>query len=277
MIGVFDSGVGGLSVHRALVARLPDADFIYLADQANTPYGIRPPEEIVALTRAGCIRLFEEGASLVVLACNTAAAIALHPLQSDWLPGYRAKLGRAVNVLGLVVPTIEAATGLSWKDATRTGEGGTIGIFATPATVRSEVYEVEIHKRRPDICVVQEACPDLARLIELGADRATLMQRIETHVGALASRIGNVPWQAILGCTHYEITADIFTHFLPAGTKLIHQPQATAQALVRYLAAHSEYKPGQNGLRRFLTTGPAPQSRLAEEFWGDKLAFAAVA
>ena len=87
VIGVFDSGVGGLTVHRALTERMPDADFIYLADQANAPYGGRPGEEIVDLTREGCIKLFDLGASVVVLACNTASAIALRRLQQTWLPG----------------------------------------------------------------------------------------------------------------------------------------------------------------------------------------------
>src|SRR5579862_451691 len=119
-IGVFDSGVGGLSVHRTLVARFPQADFIYLADQANTPYGGRSGEEIVALTRAGCERLFAEGASLVVLACNTAASVALRRLQQTWLPDYRRALGRPLNVLGLIVPTIEAATGVPWAQELET-------------------------------------------------------------------------------------------------------------------------------------------------------------
>ena len=114
-IGVFDSGIGGLSVHRALVAALPSADFIYLGDQKNAPYGGRGGEEIVDLTRAGCERLFERGASLVILACNTASAVALRRLQQTWLPGYRQTLGRPVNVLGIIVPTIEAATGLPWE------------------------------------------------------------------------------------------------------------------------------------------------------------------
>src|ERR1700677_3443308 len=116
-IGVFDSGIGGLTVHHALVRRLPAADFIYLADQANTPYGGRPGEEIVDLTRAGCERLFAEGANLVVLACNTAAAVALRRLQQTWLPDYRRHLGRPVNILGIIVPTIEAATGVAWNEA----------------------------------------------------------------------------------------------------------------------------------------------------------------
>src|SRR5580693_7590778 len=122
-IGVFDSGVGGLSVHRTLTQRFPKADFIYLADQANTPYGGRPGEEIVDLTRAGCERLFDEGANLVVLACNTAAAVALRRLQQTWLPDYRRALGRPVNILGIIVPTIEAATGLPWEhEAERRGD-----------------------------------------------------------------------------------------------------------------------------------------------------------
>src|SRR5271154_2874482 len=113
-IGVFDSGIGGLTVHHALVQRLPRADFVYLADQINTPYGGRPGEEIVALTRAGCEQLFAQGCNLVVLACNTAAAVALRRLQQTWLPDFRRSLGRPVNVLGLIVPTIEAATGVPW-------------------------------------------------------------------------------------------------------------------------------------------------------------------
>src|SRR3954470_7083835 len=107
-IGVFDSGVGGLSIHRALVDRFPSADFLYLADQANAPYGGKPGEEIVELTKTGCIRLFDKGCDLVVLACNTASAIALRRLQQTWLPAYRKERGRACNVLGIIVPTIEA-------------------------------------------------------------------------------------------------------------------------------------------------------------------------
>ncbi len=151
-IGVFDSGVGGLTVHRTLVERLPHADFIYLADQANAPYGGRPGEEVVELTKAGCIRLFEAGASLVVLACNTASAIALRRLQQTWLPGYRKETGRALNVLGIIVPTIEAATGLPWEhEAERRGDKieklDILGVFSTPGTASSRVFEIEIDKR----------------------------------------------------------------------------------------------------------------------------------
>src|SRR6185369_6593499 len=201
-IGVFDSGVGGLSVHRSLVERFPQADFIYLADQANTPYGGRPGEEIVSLTRAGCERLFAEGAGLVVLACNTASGIALRRLQQTWLPGYRRELGRPVNVLGIIVPTIEAATGLPWEhEAERLGDKlekvEVLAIFATPATVASRVYEIEIDKRRQDVAVFSQACPELAGMIEAGAPREELAGVIAGHVKAITGRIGRSPDRAI--------------------------------------------------------------------------------
>jgi glutamate racemase len=273
-IGVFDSGVGGLSVHRALTARLPEADFVYLGDQANAPYGGRPGEEIVELTRDGCVRLFETGADLVVLACNTASAIALRRLQQTWLPGYRRSLGRPVNLLGIIVPTIEAATGLPWEhEAERRGDKveklDVIGVFATRATAASRVYEIEIDKRSQDVAVFVEPCPHLAHMIEDDAPREKLSALIAEHTRALKQRIGRAPDRAILGCTHYEIVADLFTDALPLGTPLIHQPSAVADALGRYLARHPEYDVGSSGGRRFLTTGqPRLQSGLVETFWG---------
>jgi glutamate racemase len=278
-IGVFDSGVGGLTVHRALVERFPAADFIYLADQANAPYGGRPGEEIVELTKAGCIRLFDQGCNLVVLACNTASAIALRRLQQTWLPGYRRETGRPLNVLGIIVPTIEAATGLPWEhEADRRDEQvqkvDILGVFSTPGTAGSRVFEIEIDKRKQDLAVFSEPCPNLARLIEEGADRDTLRSEIEGHVLALKRRIGRFPDRAVLGCTHYEIVADLFRDALPPGTPLIHQPGSTADALARYFERHPEYDMGSSGARRFLTTGaPGPQNGLVAAFWGEPLRF----
>jgi glutamate racemase len=281
-IGVFDSGVGGLTVHHALVRELPQADFVYLADQASTPYGGRAGEEIVALTRAGCERLFDAGCDLVILACNTAAAVALRRLQQTWIPGHRQRLGRPVNALGLIVPTIEAATGRPWEhEAERRGDKveklDVLGIFCTPATAASRVYEIEIDKRAQDVAVFCEPCPSLAGAIEAGVAESALAEAIAAHVAALTRRVGRAPDRAILGCTHYEITADLFRAALPAGTPLIHQPAATAQAVAAYLRRHPEYRPGDSGLRRFLTTGrPGRQNGLAERFWGDALTFEGV-
>lgn len=280
-IGVFDSGIGGLSIHRALVDTLPQADFIYLADQKNTPYGDKSGEAIVDMTRAGCETLFEAGASLVVLACNTASAVALRRLQSTWLAQFRKTYARPVNVLGIIVPTIEAATGLPWEhEAERRGPKieklDIIGIFATTATARSRVYEIEIDKRRQDLAVFTEPCSGLADMIEQGAPREQMSALIKSHAEALKTRIGRYPDRAILGCTHYEIIADLFREHLPEGTPLIHQPAPVAKALSDYIARHPEYAIGDSAARRFLTTGqPGPQPALAEAFWGAPLVFEA--
>ena len=278
-IGVFDSGVGGLTVHRTLVQRFPTADFIYLADQANAPYGGRAGEEIVELTKAGVERLFDAGCDLVVLACNTASAIALRRLQQSWLPQYRRETGRRVNVLGLIVPTIEAATGLPWEyEADHHDDKiemhDVIGVFCTVATADSRVYEIEIAKRREDIAVFSEACSGLAGMIEEGASREDLKTVIDGHASILKARIGRPPDRAILGCTHYEIVADLFADALPPGTPIINQPDATADALERYFQRHPEYAVGTGGARRFLTTGKAgTQSGLVETFWGAPVTF----
>ena len=278
-IGVFDSGIGGLTVLQALVRALPGADITYLADQAATPYGGRPGEEIVELTRAGCMRLFDEGCDLVVLACNTAAAVALRRLQQTWLPGHRRQIGRPINIIGLIVPTIEAATGVAWHEELARRDDkieklDILGIFSTPATASSRVYEIEIAKRSDAVAVFSESCATLARQIEAGEDDEALAAVVEAHVAALGRRIGRLPDRAILGCTHYEIIADLFRAALPPGTPLVHQPAATADALARYLARHPEYAVGDTGARRFLTTGrPGPQNGLAARFWGKPLTF----
>ena len=278
-IGVFDSGVGGLTVHRELTRRFPDRDFVYLADQANAPYGGRGGEEIVDLTRAGCERLFEAGASVIVLACNTASAIALRRLQQTWAPQARERFGRPVNVLGIIVPTIEAATGLPWTyEADRSGEKieaiEITGVFCTAATAMSRVYEIEIDKRREDLAVFSEPCPGLAGLIELGATTEELKVVVDEHVDALRRRIGRHPDKAILGCTHYEIVADLFAQALPPGVQVISQPAAVADSLERYFDRHPEYDLGSSARRDFLTTGaPGPQSDLVAQFWGAPLTF----
>jgi glutamate racemase len=280
-IGVFDSGVGGLTVHRELTRRFPEKDFVYLADQANAPIGCKTGEEIVDITRNGCERLFEAGASVIVLACNTASAVALRRLQQTWVAGAAERHGRPLNVLGIIVPTIEAATGLPWTyEAERHGEKveaiAVTGVFCTAATAISRVYEIEIDKRREDLAVFSEPCPGLAGLIELGAPAEELTVVIGDHVDALRRRIGRHPDKAILGCTHYEIVADLFARHLPEGTPLIHQPTAVADSLERYFERHPEYALGDSGRRTFLTTGKTgPQSDMVSQFWSAPLSFEA--
>lgn len=281
-LGVFDSGVGGLTIHRAIAQKLPAADLIYLADQARVPYGNRSGQEIVALTRACCDRLFREGCNLVVLACNTASAVALRQLQQNWIPDIRRTLRRTVNVLGIIVPTIEAATSRPWHGPHDTAVQGSrsqqvIGVFATWATARTQVYEIEVSKRRKDLSVVMEVCLGLAAMIEAGAETGDISEVISKHVSAMTRLIGRAPDKAILGSTHYEVVSELFRRALPRTTDLIHQPSSTADALQAYIRRHPEYHLGTQGLRRFLTTGrPGMPHALMQKYWGEPLLFEAI-
>src|SRR5512143_716203 len=189
MIGVFDSGFGGLTVHRALIEALPERDFVYFGDNRNAPYGIRPPIEVLNLTCAALERLFSEGCTLAVLACNTASTVALRWIQQQWLPVRRREDGVPRNVIGIVVPTVEAATGTGWHEdgavLPPAGESGAIAVFATRRTVETDCYPIEIRKRRPDIPVVQQACPELAGSIERGLPRQDLRALVDRYVSEL--------------------------------------------------------------------------------------------
>jgi glutamate racemase len=278
MIGVFDSGFGGLTVHRALIEALPERDFVYLGDNRNAPYGVRPPIDVLNLTCAALERLFAEGCTLAVLACNTASTVALRWIQQQWLPVRRRDDGVARNVIGIVVPTIEAATGTQWGEdgaaAPQTKQSSTVAVFATRRTVESNCYPVEIGKRRPDITVVQQACPDLAGSIELGLPRQDLRTLVDRYVCELLRKLGAAPECVILGCTHYPLVADLFAAALPAGVRMIHQPEATARALKAYLGRHPEYDVSRCGRRKFLSTGYSTHALpLIEKFWGGKVPF----
>ncbi len=278
MIGVFDSGFGGLTVHRALIEALPGRDFVYLGDNRNAPYGVRPPIDVLNLTCAALERLFTEGCTLVVVACNTASTVALRWIQQQWLPVRRRDDGIARNVIGIVVPTIEAATGIGWDEhgtaVQQTTGSSTIAVFATRRTVETDCYPAEIRKRRPDITVVQQACPELAGSIERGLPHRELQALVDRYVSELLSKLGTAPECVILGCTHFPLVADLFAAALPPGVRMIDQPDATARALKAYLDRHPEYDGSQGRRRKFLSTGFSTEALpLMEQFWGDKVPF----
>lgn len=271
MIGVFDSGSGGLSVLRALAERFPRQGFVYLGDHAHAPYGDRPSQEIVELSRLGTLRLFELGARLVLLGCNTATAVALRTLQRDWLP--RAGLGE-VNVIGIVAPTVEAATQTPWAVTTpqypQKNNRERIAVFATTRTVESGVYLEEIGKRCPHVRVTQQACPALAGAIEAARPERELAALVAEAVSALlAAQGGHVPDRAILGCTHFAIVEALFRAALPASVRILSQPEVVADSLDDYLARHPAYAdPKAPAGVRLLTTGEVAQAtRAARVFW----------
>jgi glutamate racemase len=278
MIGVFDSGFGGLTVHRALIEALPGRDFVYLGDNRNAPYGVRPPIDVLNLTCASLERLFAEGCTLTIVACNTASTVALRWIQQQWLPARRRDDGIARNVIGIVVPTIEAATGIGGdEDGTavqKAKHSSTIAVFATRRTVETDCYPIEICKRRPDVTVVQQACAELAGSIERGLPRHDLRSLVNRYVSELLGKLGAAPGCAILACTHYPLIADLFAAALPPGVRMIHQPAATARALKAYLGRHPEYDRSHAGRRKFLSTGFSTTALpLIERFWGDKVPF----
>jgi glutamate racemase len=285
-IGVFDSGHGGLTVLRGLVERLPRQPFIYLGDHANAPYGSRSGPEIYELTRRCVEQLFELGCGLVILACNTASAIALRKLQQDWLP----RAYPQHRVLGVLVPMVETLARTNWYSETPGPESHQapaemIAVFATPATVAAGSYVDEVRKRAPRVAVLQRACPELVSLIEAEADDAELAPIVTGHVAALLAEAAEihpqwpVPNKAVLGCTHYPLIQHLFRAALPPETEILSQPKRVAEALISYLWRHPEF-------RRFeaefvtplcFTSGDADRiSRLASRFFGAHLHFHAL-
>ncbi len=281
MIGIFDSGLGGLTILRALAARFPAQPFLYLGDHANAPYGDLASSEVVDLTRAGVSRLFALGAKLVVLGCNTATAVALRTLQRDWLP--RSEFaGR--NVIGIVAPTVEAATQTPWAvtkpQYPQKNNRDVIAVFGTTRTTLSGVYAEEIRKRCPRVRVVQQACSGLAAAIEHARPQAELDAIVADSVAAMLvqlasgapdsrARATKTPDRAILGCTHFSLVEKLFAENLPAGVRILSQPELVADSFEDYLARHPEFATAQEapGLQ-LLTTGDLEAvSRAAAVFW----------
>ena len=270
MIGIFDSGHGGLTVLRAITDRLPERAVIYYGDHAHVPYGDRSSEEIVSLTRTAVELLFNEGCRLVILACNTAAAVSLRTLQREWLPANYPHR----RILGVLVPTVEAITGVPWRGSIglpRSQPARTIGVFATRRTVASGAYPEELAKRAPEVSVLQHACAGLVDLIEANAARTVLRAAVDGHVaGLIAALQGRRLDAVILGCTHYPLVADLFAAALPAGLEIVSQPQLVAQSLAAYLDRHPHLDARSNGGGvRFLTSGDAlDASRFASLYFG---------
>ena len=258
-VGIFDSGLGGLTVYRAVTDRLPGEPVVYFGDNAHTPYGVRDDDDIYELTTAGCARLFEAGCDLVILACNTASAAALRKMQEGWVPSDK-------RVLGVFVPLIEALTERQWGDNSPPREVNVkhVALFATPATVRSRAFQRELAFRAIGVDVEAQACGGVVDAIEDG-DMILAEALVRSHVDALKRKMP-APDAAVLGCTHYPIVEDIFRDALGSEMKVFSQPDLVAEALADYLERRPEMKgPGQ--VPMFLTTGdPARVSDQATRF-----------
>lgn len=246
-VGVFDSGLGGLTVLDALLRRLPGVPFVYYGDNARTPYGTREPDDIFRLTCAGVERLWAEGCDLVILACNTASAVALKRMQETWVPADK-------RVLGVFVPLIEALTERRWGDNSAPREVAVkhVALFATPATVASRAFQRELAFRAIGVDVEAQPCGGLVDAIEQG-DLILAEALVRSHVEALLRRMPR-PEAAVLGCTHYPLMEEAFRAALGPGVRLFSQPALVAESLADYLARRPGFLgPGLGG--GFLTTG----------------------
>ncbi|CFX27830.1 Glutamate racemase [Candidatus Filomicrobium marinum] len=281
MIGVFDSGLGGLTVLRELAARFPQISFTYLGDHAHVPYGNRSSEEVVDLTRQGVETLFRLGARLVILGCNTATAVAARQLQQNWLP--KSQWG-GHNILGIVAPTVEAATQTPWAVTApqypQKYNTDIIAVFGTTRTISSNVYREEIRKRCPKVVVVQQICANLAGAIEHEAPEAELDALVQEGVAGLLSQTHDTPpHRAILGCTHFPLVEHLFARHLPPFTRILSQPQIVADSLEDYLHRRPHFVADSSSIAnqshvRLMTTGNAREaSSLAQVFWPDAPSF----
>ncbi|MDP0925882.1 aspartate/glutamate racemase family protein [Paracoccus onubensis] len=246
-VGVFDSGLGGLTVHQAIAAKLPDLPLAYLGDNAHTPYGVRTADDIFNLTCAGVERLWQEGCDLVILACNTASAAALRRMQETWLPADK-------RVLGVFVPMIEALTERGWGDNSPPREVRVkhVALFATPATVASRAFQRELAFRAVGVDVEAQPCAGIVDAIEQG-DEILAEALVASHVEALLRRMPQ-PEAAILGCTHYPLVEPVFRRALGPDVAVYSQPGLVADSLADYLERRPEFL-GEGTRSRFLTTG----------------------
>ena len=267
-VGIFDSGLGGLTVWNKVQERLPEVDFVYLADSAHAPYGVRDADDIYELTCAAVQRLFDAGCDLVILACNTASAAALRRMQENWIP-------RDKRVLGVFVPLIEAMTERQWGDNSPPREVAVqhVALFATPATVRSRAFQRELAFRAIGVDVEAQACGGLVDAIEEG-DMILAEALVRSHVDALKRKMP-APQAAILGCTHYPLMQDTFQEALGEDVAVYSQANLVAESLADYLQRH----PGMTGAgttSRFLTTGdPRKVSGHATRFLRREISFEA--
>lgn len=243
-IGVFDSGYGGLTVLREIVDRLPGYDYIYLGDNARAPYGNRSFDTVYHYTLE-CVKwFFGQGCSLVILACNTASAKALRSIQQNDLP----HMAPDKRVLGVIRPTAEIIGNFS--------ESRSVGVLATPGTVASGSYPMEINRFFPDIHVYQEACPMWVPLAEnnehTGHGADYFIKKNIHHIFEKGEDIDVI----LLGCTHYPLLKDKISEYLPVGVKLVSQGEIVAESLEDYLRRHPEIETrcSRNGKREFYTT-----------------------
>lgn len=251
-IGIFDSGVGGLIIMKKIVEKLPEYDYVYLGDTARVPYGGRSPETIYLYTEQSIEWLEKQGCSLIIVACNTASAQALRKIQQCFLPTCKVNQ----KVLGVIIPTVENVAQF---------QSQTIGVLATEATVKSDIYVKEFKKIIPEAKVYQQSAPQLASLIESGDMTTAEKTAIKYITPLMAKNIQTL----VLGCTHYELIKEKLSQNLPKNIKVVSQGEFIPAKLISYLNRHPEIEShlSRNGKKEFYTTKITPELQARAEKW----------
>jgi glutamate racemase len=227
-IGVFDSGFGGLTVLREMMQRLPEYDFVYIGDNARSPYGPRSFDVVYQYTLQAVERLFEMNCPLVVIACGTASAKALRSIQQNDL----AKLDSSRRVLGVIRPGVESIG--------RNTKSGHVGVLATQGTVASDSYSLEVKKLFPQIVVTQKPCPMWVPLVEYDEyDSEGADYFVKKDINQLLSQDPLID-RVILGCTHYPLLMPKIMKYMPKGITVLNQGPVVAESLADYLVRHPE-------------------------------------
>ena len=243
-IGIFDSGYGGLTILHGIRQLLPEYDYLYLGDNARAPYGPRSFDVVYEFTRQAVVKLFEMGCHLVILGCNTASAKALRTIQQNDLP----KIDPERRVLGIIRPTAEVIGDLTTSKH--------VGVLATEGTIKSESYDLEIHKLFPDIKVSGVACPFWVPLVEYNeADSPGADYFVKKRIDEIMRKDSDID-TIILGCTHYPLLMPKILKYLPAGVRVVPQGEYVAESLKQYLERHPniEAKCSKGSGVHYLTT-----------------------
>ena len=243
-IGVFDSGYGGLTILKEIRDQLPQYDYLYLGDNARNPSGSRSFEIVYQYTLQAVKALFERGCHLVILACNTASAKALRSIQQNDLP----KIDPHKRVLGVIRPTVEAIPLISSTKH--------VGLLATPGTVKSRSYSLELHKLDAEINITEHPCPMWVPLVENNEHNSSGADYfVEKEIRTLLEKDPGID-TIVLGCTHYPLLIKKIKDYIPEGVNIVCQGEIVAKSLQDYLNRHPEIetKLSKNNSVTFLTT-----------------------
>jgi glutamate racemase len=260
-IGVFDSGMGGLTVLRALAARLPQETFVYLGDTARLPYGTKSAETVQAYALQATRLLIAEGVKMVVIACNTASAVAIEPLAKALPP---------VPVIGVIEPGARAAVA-----ATRNRR---IAVIATEGTVKGGAYPRAIHALKDEMTVVQRPCQVFVALAEEGwTESSVTTEAAKSYLGSLFEGSA-APDTIVLGCTHFPVLASAIRQVIGDDVAIVDSAETTAAAVVNALAAKAMRNEtgGASPMRFFATDSPERFARVGAIFLGRSIDIADV-